>query len=145
MKNFKVFYWSKKNNASFSGKGALSAKRWIWNEMEMDSIIATPRLNDSTEKNTVINRVDITKQSWADVQKPIYFSKDSELLPQISSLNRNVKGIILGSQVSHTFGTTYEAHDTLDKSMDTIKNDAIKGDMINDQTAVLWKTANSNY
>ena len=145
MKNFKVFYWSKKNNASFSGKGALSAKRWIWNEMEMDSIIATPRLNDSTEKNTVINRVDITKQSWADVQKPIYFSKDSELLPQISSLNRNVKGILLGSQVSHTFGTTYEAHDTLDKSMDTIKNDAIKGDMINDQTAVLWKTANSNY
>ena len=68
------------------------------------------------------------------------FSKHPGMLRALSSPQSNVKGIVTGSQLSDTFGTTYEGPDALDKSMDPIEIDDIKEDMISDQTAVLGKT-----
>ena len=36
MENFVVFFWISKKIIRFAGKGALSAKRWIWSELDID-------------------------------------------------------------------------------------------------------------
>ena len=140
MKNFSVFYWSRKKNGSFSGKGALSAKRWIWDELQMDSKMATPKLNGSVGEDTVINNVDNTKQSWADVEKPMNFPKHPGMLPALSFPYSNVKGIVTASQLSDTVRTTYEVPDALDKTMEQIEINAKNKGMIIDQTVVLGET-----
>ena len=91
MENFNVFYWSRKKNGSFSGKGALLAKRWMWDELRMHSWMATSQLNGSIGKDTDINNADNTKQSCAGVKKSTDFSKNPGMLRVLSSPQSNVK------------------------------------------------------
>ena len=44
MDNFIVSFWSSKSTVSLSGKGALSAKRWLWMELAMDTKSGQPEI-----------------------------------------------------------------------------------------------------
>ena len=73
MEKFVVFFWSSKKTVSFAGKGALSAKRWIWTELDMDTKIRKGK--NSVGKDTYIDNLDESKQKWSDMDKDIDFSK----------------------------------------------------------------------
>ena len=93
MKNFNVFYWCSKNTASFNGKGALSAKRWIWSELGMDDKTVLPKIDESVVQNMSIDDISKVKMDCSDMIESEVFSKSSELLkPRIGDtweLDRN--------------------------------------------------------
>ena len=50
-----MFFWSSKKTASFAGKGALSAKRWIWSELDIDTKSRSLQLSVSEDISSSIN------------------------------------------------------------------------------------------
>ena len=78
MENFVVFFWPSKGNVNFAGKGALLAKRWIWSELALDMKPDFP-IDDASK----------VKENWANMNKPINFSK-TPFKPLPPSINKKV-------------------------------------------------------
>ena len=100
MQNFIAFWWTSKKAVSFSGKGALKAKKWMLDELATDSKKGSPwklACSALASRETASNKRNL---DWSDDHLPIDFSHPSEPLEPLQNASRKLPNALVSGKWS---------------------------------------------